>query len=86
MDEWFCDEESTLGYDEACINLRTNDKDSNAWLYLLSADCALVSHARTRSFLCISCFAYLRVTFYESDSEFLSEKIVRRKTYEYIFI
>ncbi|KAG9428025.1 heparan-alpha-glucosaminide N-acetyltransferase isoform X1 [Apis mellifera carnica] len=43
MDEWFCDEESTLGYDEACINLRTNDKDSNAWLYLLSADCALRS-------------------------------------------
>lgn len=48
MDEWFCDEESTLGYDEACINLRTNDKDSNAWLYLLSADCALCPYTRTK--------------------------------------
>lgn len=55
MDEWICDQD-TLGYDEACINLRT--EDSNAWLYLLSADCALVSHARTRSFYVFSCFAY----------------------------
>ena len=45
--EWFCDP-YILGYDEACINLRA--ENSNVWFYLLSADCALVSHARTRSF------------------------------------
>lgn len=60
MDEWFCDRE-TLKYDEACINLRTDHEDSNVWLYLLSTDCALVSHTRIR-FLhlrFVTCFAYL---------------------------
>ncbi|XP_033358368.1 heparan-alpha-glucosaminide N-acetyltransferase-like [Bombus vosnesenskii] len=45
MDEWICDQD-TLGYDEACINLRT--EDSNAWLYLLSADCALCPYTRIK--------------------------------------
>lgn len=66
-DEWFCDQE-ILGYDEACVNLRTDDENLNAWLYLLSADCALVSHARTSSFT-VFCILFMHSTVSHESSK-----------------
>ena len=44
-DELACDR-GALKFDEACVDLRTEDEDLSAWLYSLSADCASVSCAK----------------------------------------
>ncbi|CAK9831846.1 Heparan-alpha-glucosaminide N-acetyltransferase [Anthophora retusa] len=81
-DEWFCDQE-TLMYDEACVNLRIDHEDSNAWLYLLSSDCALCPYTRTKQFVANLNYSVIvntvrptsfRVVDAEDPSEFISAK------------
>ncbi|XP_076754106.1 heparan-alpha-glucosaminide N-acetyltransferase [Xylocopa sonorina] len=81
-DEWFCDQE-TLRYDEACVNLHTDDQDSNAWLYLLSTDCALCPYTRIKQIVADSNSSVtidtvrptsIRIVDAEDPSEFISAK------------
>ncbi|XP_054002119.1 heparan-alpha-glucosaminide N-acetyltransferase-like [Hylaeus anthracinus] len=82
MDELGCDLES-LKFDEACLRLRIDDESPNAWLYLLSSDCAACPYTRTRRIAANSSSSVtidtvrstsLRVLDAEDPSEYVSVK------------
>ncbi|XP_017753592.1 PREDICTED: heparan-alpha-glucosaminide N-acetyltransferase-like [Eufriesea mexicana] len=83
-DEWFCDQE-ILGYDEACVNLRTDDENLNAWLYLLSADCALCPYTRIKQIVAnwnssVTIDTVRSTTFRILDAEYPSDFISAKNT------
>ncbi|XP_076619113.1 heparan-alpha-glucosaminide N-acetyltransferase isoform X1 [Colletes latitarsis] len=82
MGELVCDRES-LKFDEACLQLRTDDQTRNAWLYLLSSDCAACPYTRIRRIVANSSSSVtidtvrsttLRILDAEDPSEYISAK------------
>ncbi|XP_031825637.1 heparan-alpha-glucosaminide N-acetyltransferase isoform X2 [Nomia melanderi] len=77
-----CDQDS-LRFDEACLLLRKDQQDLNAWLYWLSSDCAACPYTRIKQFVTNSSSSVtidtirpstLRVLDAEDPSEYLSAK------------
>ncbi|XP_076240972.1 heparan-alpha-glucosaminide N-acetyltransferase [Calliopsis andreniformis] len=79
-DDWPCDRGS-LKFDEACIDLRNEDQNLNAWLYSLSSDCAscpytrleqIVASSKVKVIVDTSRLTSLRVIDAEDPSEYVS--------------